>query len=340
MTAGCFPSLREYSRYFGLNARQARALAKPDVLIMHPGPMNRGVEISPEVADGPRSVILDQVANGVAVRMAVLYLLAGSERQGDGMSLLIQERPGASIRPRDRRACRTCSIDGGRIARSARGLRRPTEADGHRRRRQGRLPGLHRHARAPARARATSTRRHRDRHARGGRRRLHRRLLHAQHQPAQRQPRGHRLHPGQARARGRRARLPDRRRHRGLEGEALAEMGELKDAGCVAVSDDGMLRDERRAHAARAWSTRAPSARPVDQHAEDQHLVARAAHERGRRRPPRSGCAAQPAAAEDVMVARDIELAELTGAPLSRRAHLDGRRGARWCARPRRAGCR
>lgn len=69
------PSLREYSIRFGINAGRLRN-AKKDVLIMHPGPMNRGVEISPEVADGPYSVILDQVTNGVAVRMALLYLLA------------------------------------------------------------------------------------------------------------------------------------------------------------------------------------------------------------------------------------------------------------------------
>ena len=73
---GFFPTLREYSRFFGLN-QEALQKAKPDVLIMHPGPINRGVEISPEVADGPFSVILDQVTNGVAVRMALLYLLVG-----------------------------------------------------------------------------------------------------------------------------------------------------------------------------------------------------------------------------------------------------------------------
>jgi len=73
---GFFPTLRAYSRFFGLNL-EALKKAKPDVLIMHPGPMNRGVEISPEVADGPYSVILDQVTNGVAVRMALLYLLVG-----------------------------------------------------------------------------------------------------------------------------------------------------------------------------------------------------------------------------------------------------------------------
>jgi aspartate carbamoyltransferase catalytic subunit len=68
------PSLREYSIYYGVNLQKLKE-AKRDVLIMHPGPINRGVEISPDVADGPHSVILDQVTNGVAVRMALLYLL-------------------------------------------------------------------------------------------------------------------------------------------------------------------------------------------------------------------------------------------------------------------------
>jgi aspartate carbamoyltransferase catalytic subunit len=76
MEGAYFPSLREYFNVFGMTAARLRR-AKPDVMIMHPGPMNRGVEIASEVADGPYSVILDQVANGVAVRMAVLYLLAG-----------------------------------------------------------------------------------------------------------------------------------------------------------------------------------------------------------------------------------------------------------------------
>src|SRR5215470_9622022 len=72
MHAGLIPSLREYSRYWGLTLDRLATHARPDVLIMHPGPVNRGVELSPEVADGPYSVILDQVARGVAVRMAVL----------------------------------------------------------------------------------------------------------------------------------------------------------------------------------------------------------------------------------------------------------------------------
>jgi len=69
------PDAHEYNRFFGLDAERLR-LAKPDAVVMHPGPMNRGVEIAPEVADGPQSVILEQVENGVAVRMAVLYMVA------------------------------------------------------------------------------------------------------------------------------------------------------------------------------------------------------------------------------------------------------------------------
>ena len=78
MQGHCFPSLREYFSLFGLTRDRLR-LAKDDVIVMHPGPLNRGVEIASDVADGPDSVILEQVSNGVAVRMAVLYLLAGTE---------------------------------------------------------------------------------------------------------------------------------------------------------------------------------------------------------------------------------------------------------------------
>src|SRR5207247_1768025 len=76
MTNGLIPSLREYSRYWGLTPGQLAKHARPDVLIMHPGPVNRRIELAPEVADGPYSVTLDQVAKGVAVRVGVLLLLA------------------------------------------------------------------------------------------------------------------------------------------------------------------------------------------------------------------------------------------------------------------------
>jgi aspartate carbamoyltransferase catalytic subunit len=81
MNAAFFPSAREYSRRYGLDVRRMGLL--PDhAIVMHPGPMNRGMEIAAEVADAPRSVIVEQVANGVSVRMAVLYLLLGGARLG------------------------------------------------------------------------------------------------------------------------------------------------------------------------------------------------------------------------------------------------------------------
>jgi len=80
LSGALLPSLREYARLFGLSAARL-ARAKPDAIVMHPGPINRGVEIDGSIADGPRSVILDQVEAGVAVRMAVLYLLSAEPGQ-------------------------------------------------------------------------------------------------------------------------------------------------------------------------------------------------------------------------------------------------------------------
>jgi aspartate carbamoyltransferase catalytic subunit len=79
---GLFPTVREYHQLYGLT-RERLKRAHPDVLVLHPGPMNRGVEIDPEVADGPHSTIVEQVANGVAVRMALLYLLMGGGSSGE-----------------------------------------------------------------------------------------------------------------------------------------------------------------------------------------------------------------------------------------------------------------
>jgi aspartate carbamoyltransferase catalytic subunit len=76
--AGLIPSVREYMRLYQVNSERL-ARAKPGVLVMHPGPMNEGIEISPEVAHGAHSLVEEQVSNGVAVRMAVLYLLAGGQ---------------------------------------------------------------------------------------------------------------------------------------------------------------------------------------------------------------------------------------------------------------------
>ncbi|MBS1113906.1 MAG: pyrB, partial [Nitrospirae bacterium] len=76
---GFFPSTEEYFKNWGLTPERL-SLAKEDVIVMHPGPMNRGIEIVSEIADGPRSVILEQVTNGIAVRMSVMYLLSGVKR--------------------------------------------------------------------------------------------------------------------------------------------------------------------------------------------------------------------------------------------------------------------
>jgi aspartate carbamoyltransferase catalytic subunit len=82
-TSAFFPSMREYAVHYGLN-RKRLELARPDAIVMHPGPMNRGIEIASDVADGTRSLILDQVTNGLAVRMAVLYLLIGGPQTTEG----------------------------------------------------------------------------------------------------------------------------------------------------------------------------------------------------------------------------------------------------------------
>ncbi len=88
--AGHLPSLREYSRTHGINAERLK-LAKPDALVMHPGPMNEGVEIDPDVAHGTRSVIEEQVTNGVAIRMALLYTVATPVRERLSRPTLVQE---------------------------------------------------------------------------------------------------------------------------------------------------------------------------------------------------------------------------------------------------------
>jgi aspartate carbamoyltransferase catalytic subunit len=80
--AAMMSSIREYSRFYGLDLERLRR-GSPETLVMHPGPINRGVEMTPEVADGPQSVILEQVTNGLAVRMALLYLLLGGEPMGE-----------------------------------------------------------------------------------------------------------------------------------------------------------------------------------------------------------------------------------------------------------------
>jgi aspartate carbamoyltransferase catalytic subunit len=95
MQGGYFPTTREYARRYGLDARRMAALPD-DAIVMHPGPMNRGVEIAAEVADSVRSTIVEQVANGVSVRMAVLYLLLGGLMEGDPTATELGTTDGAT----------------------------------------------------------------------------------------------------------------------------------------------------------------------------------------------------------------------------------------------------
>lgn len=96
MTEALVPSLREYTARYGLTVARARRLGR-DVVVMHPGPMNRGVEIAPEVADDPRAVIVDQVRNGVAVRMAVLFRLLGAEARSSPPARDVVDEPPAPV---------------------------------------------------------------------------------------------------------------------------------------------------------------------------------------------------------------------------------------------------
>src|SRR5581483_9715537 len=102
--ANFFPTLDEYSHYFCLTEDVVR-LAKPEVIILHPGPLNRGLEISSAVADGPYSMIMDQVTNGVAVRMAMLYLLVQRSKSEDA-SEPVAEPVGEAEAPRRRTGAR------------------------------------------------------------------------------------------------------------------------------------------------------------------------------------------------------------------------------------------
>jgi len=91
MNAAYFPSAREYSRRYGLDARRV-GLLPPHAVVMHPGPMNRGLEISADAADSARSTIVEQVANGVSVRMAVLYLLLSAAREEGALEVPTPDR--------------------------------------------------------------------------------------------------------------------------------------------------------------------------------------------------------------------------------------------------------
>ena len=191
------PSVREYFALFGMTPERLRR-AQDDVIVMHPGPMNRGVEIDSEVADGPYSVILEQVSNGVAVRMAVLYLLAGrdaEEPESKCHEAAAEGRPGRSIPANGRDGAFDVLIEDGRIARVGKDL--PVDGAEVFEVARGWIvaPGLidiHVHLREPGQE-------HKETIATGaavrGRRRLHRGRLHAEHRSGERPRRHHPVHP-------------------------------------------------------------------------------------------------------------------------------------------------
>ena len=335
MEGAYFPSLREYFNVFGMTEARLR-LAKPDVMIMHPGPMNRGVEIASEVADGPYSVILDQV--GQRRRRADGRPVSAGRRSRNMKRLLKGGRVDRS-RPTGSTASHDVLIDGDRIARVGRDL--PVDgADGRRdSRRARRLPGLHRHARAPARARAGAQGDRGDRDRGGGRRRLHRRRLHAEHR---RRSTTTPTSPSLILAKAAEANLarvyPIGAVSKGSKGELLADIAELKQAGCVAITDDG------HPVATALLLRRALEYAGHVRHAGDRAL--RGSDAQGRRRGARRvsrGVARAArhsrARAEALGVERGVLLSELTGSAFHV-AHMSARASLRAVRKGKEAGMR
>ena len=261
MQSGFLPSLREYNRVFGVTSERL-AKATKDLLILHPGPMNRGVEIDSDVADGPHSVILPQVTNGVAVRMAVLYLLAGgspdwAQSGGGETTMRPSSSGGASARPSrntDRWPTVCCRTQVEALGQHSATRTAPTCS-----RPRGRWwPGLiDLHVPCGSRARKTSRR---SRAARWRPRPAVQRVCAMPNTDPVPTPGGGRLHREQAQRGARRESIrsapsPSRR------GPAARGVRELVGAGAVAVSDDG--KPVVSSHLMRRRSnTRAPSAFP------------------------------------------------------------------------------
>jgi aspartate carbamoyltransferase catalytic subunit len=329
--ANFFPSLDEYSRLFGLD-RAALAAAKPDVVILHPGPMNRGVEISSEVADGPYSLILDQVTNGVAVRMALLYLFAarGRTRRRDAeegslvTSDAIAIEAGISSTRRRRRCAvrsaaqaalcsrwisRGVSLGGGGAAIDARGCWvMPGLIDLHCHLRDGAIQGDGR-----------------ERHRSGGQ--LHRGRLHGEHESRQRQRGGDAVHP-RARREGALAPTSGGSAQR-ARSRTSTRCRKRTPPGCLDCSE--MFTLDSVVPWGRSFDEYcAMFDIPIIDHAEDPGLAGGAMHEG--RTSIRLGLRGIPAAAEEVMVSRDIALAELTGGRLHV-AHASTRGTVERCAR-------
>ena len=299
MTDSFVPSIREYAARYQIDGRRLA----PRQVLMHPGPVNRGVELAAEVIDSPQAIIGQQVAAGVVVRMAVLYeLLAGrgapQDRvagldSGAGVSALdSRPTPPADLLVRgahvlDPRAGIDAPHDvlvrGGEIAElGAPGSLSDDGVEVHRRRGQAPVPRLRRPARAPAHAGAGAQGGHRLRHPRGGGRRLRRRRGDAEHRPGGRRAPVLLSLREQAR---REARVPVgflAAVTRGLGGEALTEMAELHDAGALGFTDDG--KPVHRAGILRkALQYQRLAGGVLCLHEEDPTLSGKRRHARGRR---------------------------------------------------------
>jgi hypothetical protein len=353
MQGAFFPSTREYARIWGVDQRRL-GLLKPDALVMHPGPMNRGVEISGDVADSDRAVITEQVTNGIAMRMAVLYLLlAGGGRIEMRRTRCDDELPAlpadagrrhraggapvtSSFQPPARVGTGTILLRGGRVLDPASGtdaVRDVLVRDGDmvevaadlaapRRHRGGGLHGTVDHAgpgrpaHPPARARLRGRRGHRHRLGGGCGRRLHGAVRDGQHRPGVRQ-RGGRGDGVAPRPGGRpRRRVPGRVDHQGPGGggaDRVRRAGRLR--GRVDFfSDDGKpvadaLVMRRALQYALAFDA------VLCNHAEEPTLTADAQMNEGEWSSV-LGLPGWPHEAEEVMIARDLLLAEGLGARL------------------------
>ena len=335
-----FPGLGEYTALFGLTKKRAEKL-KPGALIMHPGPINRGVEIDSEIADSSRSVILDQVTNGLAVRMAVLYLCAGGKRDGPGRRIEGNRRlitNGHIIDPANGiNRVGDVYIAGGKIEKidldgSA---RTSDEARDHRRDGLVVAPGLDRHPRPSARTRTIGEGNHRHRHAGRGGGRVYKRRLHAEHIARRGQPERRRMDPRKGRARSLRECLPTGAITKGIAGEELAPIGSMHKAGIVALTDDGHCVQNHELMR-RALEYARMFGLPVMDHCQDYNLVGKGVMHEGYWSTV-LGLPGWPAAGEEVIVQRNILLAELCDTPIHCQ-HLSAAGSVRLCARRVRAG--
>ena len=330
-----FPSIREYARLFGLNAERL-ARAKPDVLIMHPGPINRGVEMTPDVADGTHSVILEQVTNGVAIRMAILSLVTrvpgeAAEPKGAAAPAAVQAPPPREpARPRAS-TDRKLLVKGGRVICPAQGIDRKADVLLE----DGKVaaigtfdeivatidaagmivtPGLidmHVHFREPGKEDEETIASGSAAAVAGG-------FATVATMPNTDPPVDNEAAVAFQLLQGERAGLarvlPIGTVSAGRAGEQLAEIGQMVRAGAVAFSDDGScVQSARLMRAALQYASMFD--KPIIDHCEDASLMGNGMMHGGYWS-TRLALSGIPAAAEEIMVARDLTLAEATGGRL------------------------